>query len=568
MMRIALLPAASEDTASSRIRVHSFRRALQSLGHDARLGFFDDAEVIFVQKKANEETVARVRRAKESGRKVFYDIDDLGDALWYWVHPWHCYQMMGLADAVTTDTEGHLDLLRRRYAAPRVEIIPDSIDYDPASPQRPTVKSGVLLRVLWFGSVGNITLFERYASALNRLRDVQVVVATGRDSIESLSGKHPSIELVPWSREDFIPLLQSCDLSCLMHDGNTNDRAKSNNKMIASITWGVPAIVSRTPEYERTAREAGVPEAVFSNEAELARAIERFRSVESRAAYLDRAQPVIWHRYSPESIAKGFLRMVQADAGTVPRTEALGSRLLGRPAFQREADRWTPVAFNAWRFRNSDNRIALVRDMGVKALGLLTPSAEPLPAGGPSGVGRGTVERDYRRDWVNPEGAAYRMGVYERQRKGGEKPLVENPSADDVRSALKAHGARSVLEVGCGWGRLLEEISPEFEAEGCDVSDDMLRLCAKGLKTFHHDITVENIPFLRANAGRWDAIFTRGVMLYFMEFPVQMAYAMNNMMMLSAKKILIWEWPEVCDRMRDFSDSPKFEYHPLERRSE
>src|SRR5258707_15393363 len=96
-------------------------------------------------------------------------------------------------------------------------------------------------------------------------------------------------------------------------------------------------------------------------------------------------------------------------------------------------------------------------------------------------------QRDYLRDWVNPEGLAYRIQVYERQRKGGTQPLIENPTANEVRNALRAYQPRSVLEVGCGWGRLLEDLDGEFNVEGCDVSPDMLKLCSTNLKTFHLD---------------------------------------------------------------------------------
>ena len=184
---------------------------------------------------------------------------------------------------------------------------------------------------------------------------------------------------------------------------------------------------------------------------------------------------------------------------------------------------------------------------------------------------KATLERDYVRDWVDSRGHDYRLGVFERQRKGGLKPLVSNPTVAEIRQALEACSLSmkdSILEVGCGWGRLLEELHSDFDISGCDVSDDMLGLADPRLKTFKLDIATENIPFMRANEQRWDVLFTRGVMLYFMEVPVQMAYAMNNMLMLAAKRIIIWEWPEVCAKMRQFSSSPKFEYRPIEHRSE
>src|SRR6266850_3014876 len=179
-----------------------------------------------------------------------------------------------------------------------------------------------------------------------------------------------------------------------------------------------------------------------------------------------------------------------------------------------------------------------------------------------------TLERDYVRDWVDSRGRDYRLGVFERQRKGGLKPLVSNPAVAEIRQALTACNPGSILEVGCGWGRLLDELHCDFDITGCDVSDDMLGLADPRLKTFKLDIATENIPFMRAKEQRWDVLFTRGVMLYFMEVPVQFAFPINNMLMLAARRIIIWEWPEVCEKMRQFSSSPKFEYRPIEHRSE
>src|SRR5882672_5512354 len=90
-----------------------------------------------------------------------------------------------------------------------------------------------------------------------------------------------------------------------------------------------------------------------------------------------------------------------------------------------------------------------------------------------------TLDRDYVRDWVDSRGRDYRLRVFERQRKGGLQPLVSNPTVAEIRQALEACSPSmkdSILEVGCGWGRLLEELHSDFDIAGCDVSDDMLGL--------------------------------------------------------------------------------------------
>lgn len=579
-MNFALIPAGNEDTASSRIRVYSLQRALTALGHAVGLNYSADSDVLFIQKSATWGTYEIARLAKARGCTVLYDVDDLGEALWYFVGQRCFYEMICLADVVTTDTEGHREYLVRKCGIKRVEIIADTIDYYPSSPVRVPIQNAKPFRIFWFGCGCNITLFEKYAQALTAISEVEVVVATDPSVIPKCSGKYPQITFVPWSRSLFLSQLQSCHLSCLMHDGSPYDRSKSNNKMISSITWGVPAVVSRTPEYERTAREAGIENALFSDEHELLAAIERLRPAEARVSYLNKAQPDIWTRYCPEAVATRFLNVAsQCARATKSQPNTAGAPALsaarGTPAIKRDYGLMYRLkgraSFDLWRLRFADDRLGIFRSISreavVRSRNKLFPSLRPGKVAGPA-KSQPRLQRDSARDWVNPEGIAYRMKVYERQRTGGPQPLVDNPSAEEVRNVLRSHQAKTVLEVGCGWGRLLEQLTGEFDAEGCNVSPDMLKLCPATLKTFFLDIAVDNYSFLGENAGRWEVLFTRGVMLYFMETQLQMAYAMNNMLMLASKTILIWEWPEVCDRMRYFSSSSKFEYHPIEHRSE
>ena len=42
-------------------------------------------------------------------------------------------------------------------------------------------------------------------------------------------------------------------------------------------------------------------------------------------------------------------------------------------------------------------------------------------------------QRDYYRDWISDEGKIYRQKVCERQKKDGSKPLVANPTMDEIR---------------------------------------------------------------------------------------------------------------------------------------
>ncbi len=310
-IKISFLPAGSEDSASSRIRVYSLQQAMAKRGVCATVGFEPESDVVVVQKKVTDEILNLAGKAKNQGAIVVYDVDDLSSALDYWTSPVHFAGILELADLITTDTAGHREFLIKNYGASRVEIVPDCIDYYPDSPCPVLTKDAVPLRVMWFGSISNIDLFEKYAGILRSIPDVEVVVMTGAESIRDYAAAHSGITVLPWSRSGFIESLQSCQLTCLMHDGSEIDRTKSNNRMITSIHWGVPAAVSRTPEYERTAREAAIEDALFEGDQELRMVVERFRPAETRRNYLVKAQQTLWERYSPEAVAGQFQNVME-----------------------------------------------------------------------------------------------------------------------------------------------------------------------------------------------------------------------------------------------------------------
>lgn len=172
--------------------------------------------------------------------------------------------------------------------------------------------------------------------------------------------------------------------------------------------------------------------------------------------------------------------------------------------------------------------------------------------------------RDYKQAWVSPEGAEYRKAVYERQREGGTKPLVDNPTVEELISAAQVHAPVRILEVGCGWGRILRQAREVWPIlHGCDVSRDYLWIARQaGGHVFEWDIT-KPAPY---GVIPYDVVFCRGLMMYFEG--EQLAAAMQNMERITKRKVLVWEWTEVCERMRKAHKSDKFEYHAIPQREE
>lgn len=170
--------------------------------------------------------------------------------------------------------------------------------------------------------------------------------------------------------------------------------------------------------------------------------------------------------------------------------------------------------------------------------------------------------KSYDQYWSGTVAEKYREGVYARQKKDGTKPLTENPTVTEIRMAFDRYQPKSVLEVGCGWGRLLEELTPFYTIEGCDLSEEYLQRIPDGTRVFRCDIVREEPP------GRWDIVFTRAVMQYFVNDDSTLRNAMEHMEKVANKKVIVWEWKHVCERMKEVYPSDTFEYYVMKYKDE
>lgn len=313
-LHISLFPAGGVEVASSRIRVFEFQSALSKLGIETTLGYSLNANVLFFQKKVTRENLWQARIAKALGRSVIYDVDDLGDALWYWVPKPYFHRMLRIADAITTCSEAQLQYLKSEYKSEydvdKTSVILPAIDYFPYQPIKQKERPDDRLKLAWFGNSSNLNMFKKYLDVINKIPNIDITIISDKYGMPEIEKKYPYIKYIQWSLCDIISSIKESDITVLTHDGSREDLAKGNNKMIASITWGVPAIVSRTPEYERTAREAGIEYAVFSNENDLPEVLERLRTYDAREKYLKSSQPIIWEKYSPNAIAKQYVDLI------------------------------------------------------------------------------------------------------------------------------------------------------------------------------------------------------------------------------------------------------------------
>jgi hypothetical protein len=283
-MKISWLPRYDRNAASSRLRVYALHEAMSGLC-ESGIGYCGAADVLMVQKAVDPQVF---RIASGFRGRVVYDFDDLLDAS-------VLRMAQEVAELFTTDTEG-----RRSAVAKRCELIPDPIDYEPAAPWEASTGTGAA----WFGNYPN---FESARWMAETLTGAGIPVRAISD-LTAERAKLP-IELVPWNYAGFPRDLRRSGVAILSHGGADQD--KSNNKMTAAITFGVPCIVSNSLAYEQLARACGLDWTVVSNRGELLEAFRRLQNAAERHQYLSAAQPVIWDTYNARSVARRLVALLE-----------------------------------------------------------------------------------------------------------------------------------------------------------------------------------------------------------------------------------------------------------------
>jgi SAM-dependent methyltransferase len=144
------------------------------------------------------------------------------------------------------------------------------------------------------------------------------------------------------------------------------------------------------------------------------------------------------------------------------------------------------------------------------------------------------------------------------------KSIEYYPSTEALRSRIDKNGGRKVLDAGCGYGRLLERMAPYYDAEGCDVSEELLNQTrSKGLKAFQLDLVDPPKGWPEQHSGSWDVAYCRAVFMFFIDHREDTFRAMQTLDTVTKNRVLIWDWPHVCDYMRETYPSDKFEYHEI-----
>lgn len=316
-VNVIVLPAGNEETASTRLRALPIMTQLKekrTIGFSELINIKDARDyILWIQKKISENHLLLAKKLKKSGAIVIYDCDESGEALSYWATPWLVFEMFHLADWITADTPERLNWIKRSCSLARHAILENEIDY--GSPRNTIdkirrIRNGEAMRVLWFGNSCNLLSVASASSIFRDSKEYQLVLcgATLDDANRFFPGCKPEIH--QWSREGFLDLLYTCDISILSHNSSLSDQRKSGHKMITSICHGVPVIASATPDYSRIASYAGVEDYLFHRSDDLDRLMQSLLDEETRKHYILTAKPRLLDKYYPGSFADNAISLL------------------------------------------------------------------------------------------------------------------------------------------------------------------------------------------------------------------------------------------------------------------
>ncbi len=168
----------------------------------------------------------------------------------------------------------------------------------------------------------------------------------------------------------------------------------------------------------------------------------------------------------------------------------------------------------------------------------------------------------YESHWLHEKGKGQRDTLEGRQSTSLQRFF---PTPRALCRCLKRHEPRTVLDIGCGYGRFLEEVTKQFDAQGFDVAPDLIERVPDSLKdrVFVLDIVRPPEGWVDAHVAAWDVSYAWAVFMYFIDDTERMRAAMTNAERVTKDKVIVWDWKHVCDYMRRIHPSDRFEYHYL-----
>ncbi len=294
-MKVSFVSWAGRETASSRLRAFVLSEALNEVrGVGSRVWLTQGTDVVVAQKLSDPRDLEAISML--GSRLKVYDFDDRmrGEVM---------ARAHEVCDAFTTDTEGHKRWYLAQGWTKPCHVVPDCVDYvrEPMPPVYPSNSAA------WFGNKENV------GPAL--LMGVELYLAGIKVGMISNFRRAPggAFEVMPWRLESLPADLRGFGTCFLTHDGQ--DEGKSNNKMTAALSIGLPCIVEGGCCYEELAMELGMDELVAKGSWTAADAFKAAENRDYRMNAMHQAQAIVWGRYSPAAVAEVWLEAVREELG-------------------------------------------------------------------------------------------------------------------------------------------------------------------------------------------------------------------------------------------------------------
>jgi len=297
MIKIIAIPKKSKASPSVRMRYYNF---LENLSNEFQWETYTDnldGDVLYVEKNASLKTVNIAKEALKRGMLLFYDVDDPIKVR----KNNNMVKMIKLADVVTVDTKPR-KLSAERFSN-NVVIIPDGMDYQ-NKPKKRLVIRDKIKKVVTFGYPQKIIDAAPYVNKANVER---------RYIGARKCNKYKNATFIKWKYKNFLDELLINDVVILVHGKTKIDKARSNNRLIAAMSIGMPTIVADSYAYKNIVKEAGHSYLVARTEKDVPRILNKIASSKVRQKISDDFFKYSWENYSSQKSSLMFAKLIKKE---------------------------------------------------------------------------------------------------------------------------------------------------------------------------------------------------------------------------------------------------------------
>lgn len=297
-LRVLVQPYGDSTSASARIRVWNRLGAIKdrieiALDYDG----IESADVVYIQKRVNTNTLALVETAHLLGKKVVFDIDD---ALGCSASEELNIEMLRRADAITVDTRFKRDEFSR-YTDKPIEVIPDGIDYFTEwfdFDVRDSIET-----VCTFGWEHNTIAAAPFVNSIaDKYRTAYI---TNRQLAE-----FPASTFIKWELPTFIDTLKTFDAVILAHGDHPNDRLRCCNRFLTAAFCGLVTVTKDTPEYRETLEDLGASFMLAGDPSKVYPIL--YGLAKERSKVIPMLRKAIWKKYQPRVGGEKLLKILRS----------------------------------------------------------------------------------------------------------------------------------------------------------------------------------------------------------------------------------------------------------------